>query len=389
MDYMLTLATDTSASSVEENFDWQKFLAFVSKNRLDTLVSAGAAKLPQKSEALLQLKEQSAGLTRNTLLQIQALAYLAADFQSAGIPLLSMKGPLLAAEIYGDPSLRYSGDLDILVSEDDFEKAKTRLLAMGYTQYVSPLHRTERQRRISKESGEEMHEVFIKDGLCVELHWKISFRYPISFEELWQNRQEQLLLGQKVYCLGPHDNLIYLICHAAGHGYARLRWLTDLYELFRKNPINYTELFLDMVQREAETFLLETLLLLYLIPAFKMPVIANDYFSFRRDGDFVYFKYSDSIKTAAMRACHLTDLLEPLLLKETSPTGIPERNYMHQLPVVGKKVTVFSYLYKLMQPKSAELERFHFPDSLYFLYYIVRPFYKLWRYTPFYKGPYQ
>jgi hypothetical protein len=37
----------------------------------------------------------------------------------------------------------------------------------------------------------------------------------------------------------------------------------------------------------------------------------------------------------------------------------------------------------------AEFERFHFPDSLYFLYYIVRPFYKLWRCTPFYKGIYK
>ena len=186
--------------------------------------------------------------------------------------------------------------------------------------------------------------------------------------------------------MGKTDNLIYLICHAAGHGYSRLRWLIDLYKLFTRSSINYTELYEEMRKKQAEVFLLETLLLLYLFPAFPMPSISNSFFTIRREGSYVYFTFDKSIETPALRAYHLTELLEPLVLINQDPRGIAERNYMHMLPVVGKKVTIFSYLYKLLQPKQAELERFHFPDSLYFLYYIVRPFYKLWRCTPFYKG---
>lgn len=389
MDYMLSMALGTPLPEISSGFEWNKFFSFVSKNRLKTLVSAGAAKLSHPPEQLLQLKTDADYLTVKTLQQIQALAFLAAEFQASGIRMLSMKGPLLAAAIYGDPSLRYSGDLDLLVPEEDFQTAKARLISAGYSECIDLHHQTEKRRKICRDSGEEMHEVFKKGDLCVELHWRISFRYPVSFEELWTNREQRMLLGQEINCLGDLDNLIYLICHAAGHGYSRLRWLTDLYELFKNGTVNYTELFQEMKNRDAQTFLLETLLLLYLIPGFRMPGISSSYFSIRGDQDYVYFSYEEEIKTEAIRACHLTDLLEPLLLKETDPSGIPERNYMHLLPVVGKRVTAFSYLYKLMQPRRAELERFHFPDSLYFLYYIVRPFYKLWRYTPFYKGEYR
>ena len=195
-----------------------------------------------------------------------------------------------------------------------------------------------------------------------------------------------MLLGQQVFCLGKTDNLIYLICHAAGHGYSRLRWLTDLYKLFTRSSINYTELYEEMKKKNAEVFLLETLLLLFLFPSFPMPNITNGFFTIRREGNQVYYTFDKAIESSALRAYQLTALLEPLVLVNHDPRGISERKYMYLLPVVGKKVTVLSYLYKLIQPKQAELERFHFPDSLYFLYYIVRPFYKLWRCTPFYKG---
>lgn len=389
MAYMLSLALGEQPQLDDTSFDWNRFFEFTRKNRLETLSAAGAAKLSEKPEQLHKLQLQSQQLTGKTMQQIQLLAFLVADFQNAGIPVLSMKGPLLAAEIYSDPSLRHSNDLDLLVREEDFEAAKGRLLTVGFVEEILPIMQSEKGRKIREKMGEDMHAVFVKNDLCVELHWRISFRYPVSFQELWESREEKMLLGQTVSCLGKKENMIYLICHGAGHGFSRLRWLVDLYKLFTKSDANFTELYQAMVQKESEAFLLETLLLLYLIPTFRMPAISNDYFSLSRQDSFVYFSFHKDIQTAALRACHLTDLLEPLILNSEDPTGIPERNYMHMLPVVGKRVTVFSYVYKLMQPKRAELERFHFPDSLYFLYYIVRPFYKLWRYTPFYKGIYK
>lgn len=389
LEYMFSLALGTPAPLPEDGFDWDSFYAYTHKNRLETLCAAGAAKLPQAPEPLRSLNQQADSLHQKTIQQIQLLSYLASTLQQAGIRVLSVKGPLLAADLYGDPALRHSNDLDLLVSETDYEAAKAQLLAAGLTEYSGNHHHYQKDKQHWHAMGEDQHEIFVYHNLFVELHWRISFRYPISFEELWSNREERMLLGRPVCCLGKTDNLTYLICHAAGHGYSRLRWLTDLYRLFTQSSINYTELYEEMKKKQAETFLLETLLLLYRLPCFSMPNISNLFFTIRREDSRVYFTFDTAIQTPALRAYHLTELLEPLVLSSRDPHGFPERNYMHMLPVVGKKVTIFTYLYKLIQPKQAELERFHFPDSLYFLYYIVRPFYKLWRCTPFYKGIYK
>lgn len=389
MSYMFSLALRTPVPQLDESFDWDSFYAYTHKNRLETLCAAGAAKLPQAPEPLHNLERCVSDLHQKTIQQIQLLSFLMSELQQAGIRVLSVKGPLLAADLYGNPALRHSNDLDLLVSETDYEAAKERLLAAGLTEHSGFHPHYNKDKQHQHAMGEDQHEIFVYNNLLVELHWRISFRYPVSFEELWDNREERMLLGQQVPCLGKTDNLIYLICHASGHGYSRLRWLIDLYKLFTNSSINYTELYEEMKKKQAEVFLLETLLVLYLFPSFPLPGISNSFFTIRREGSYVHFTFDKSIETPALRAYHLTELLEPLVLSNQNPRGIPERNYMHMLPVVGRKVTIFSYLFKLIQPKRAELERFHFPDSLYFLYYIVRPFYKLWRCTPLYKGIYK
>lgn len=389
MAYMFSLALGTPAQQPDEYFDWDSFYAYTHKNRLEALCAAGAAKLPQAPEQLHKLEQQVSGLQLKTIQQIQLLSHLASVLHQAGIRVLSVKGPLLAADLYGNPALRHSNDLDLLVNEADYEAAKAQLLAAGLTEYTEDHPHYKKDKQHKHAIGEDQHEIFLYNNLYVELHWRISFRYPISFEELWENREEKMLLGQPVFCLGKTDNMIYLICHAAGHGYSRLRWLIDLYKLFTNSSTNYMELYEEMKKKQAEVFLLETLLLLYLLPSFPMPSISSTYFTIHREDDYVHFSFDKTIDAPALRAYHLTELLELLVLSNQDPRGIPERNYMHMLPVVGRKITIFSYLYKLLQPKRAELERFQFPDSLYFLYYIVRPFYKLWRCTPFYKGIYK
>ena len=45
-------------------------------------------------------------------------------FNENEIPLLVLKGPVLAADLYGDVSLRTSSDLDILIPIQDLEKVE-------------------------------------------------------------------------------------------------------------------------------------------------------------------------------------------------------------------------------------------------------------------------
>jgi hypothetical protein len=52
----------------------------------------------------------------------------------AGVPHAVRKGPAIAGQLYPDPALRMTRDLDILVTRDDFPELDACLTALGYTQ---------------------------------------------------------------------------------------------------------------------------------------------------------------------------------------------------------------------------------------------------------------
>jgi len=385
LEYLLSLSEGSMAQMPPEDMDWHRFFRFAEKNRLTTQAAAAIQRLPEIpgcTQPILKRKQQ---LAFKTLRQIQTLAMLMKRFEQEGLRVLTMKGPLLAVELYGDPSLRYSNDLDLLVCEAQFSRTREILLEEGFQEEEGLFHKTEKRRKNLVRHGEEMHKAFRRQDLCVELHWRISFRYTVSVEALWERRQRKTLLGQNIPYIGPEDNLLYLICHAAGHGFSRLRWLLDLYHLFRMDQDALPRLYRRMAQLEVGQLLLITLLLMYVLPGFRMEPIENALFSIRKEGDTVSVEYDPAVKRDMRKACKLLKLLKPLLLKDTDPEGLADRNVKYAIPVVGEKTTVLSYLHDLVKPQEAELKRFDLPDSLFFLYYIIRPFYKLWRLTPFYK----
>ena len=53
-------------------------------------------------------------------------------FESAGIPAIPYKGPLLASLVYGKIARRQFCDLDILVRKRGFPKARRLLLSQDY-----------------------------------------------------------------------------------------------------------------------------------------------------------------------------------------------------------------------------------------------------------------
>ena len=74
---------------------------------------------------------------RNLLLAEELLKILAL-FETNAIPAIPYKGPVLAASLYGDLTLRTFGDLDIIVRKPDIQRAKA-LLFPGDTGSIYPL----------------------------------------------------------------------------------------------------------------------------------------------------------------------------------------------------------------------------------------------------------
>lgn len=149
-------------------------------------------------------------------------------FEVHGIPVIPFKGPVLAASVYGNLSLRQFCDLDILVRKRDFLKAKDLLISQRY--------------QLQHERSWESDFLHAQSRVNLDLHQGITPKYfpdPIDFEQLWERLEPNTLAGTKVSNLMPED-LLLILCVQWGKDCcdqrSRLAQLCDVAELLRVHP---------------------------------------------------------------------------------------------------------------------------------------------------------
>ena len=154
-------------------------------------------------------------------------------FTTKNVPALVVKGPVLAMQAYGDPSIRSYGDLDLLVRQRDIRRATESLLAMGY-QAAIPLSAIDAGRIPGQ-------YLFSKSdtNLIVELHNDLTLRYfprRLPLEEFFERRILVQLDGRKAPALAVEDELVYICVHGATHLWERLGWIADVAALISRQP---------------------------------------------------------------------------------------------------------------------------------------------------------
>jgi hypothetical protein len=150
------------------------------------------------------------------------------------------KGPVLAAAVYGDVSLREYGDIDIVVRQEDILKAERLLLAQGY---VHKDQMSEADKAAFLQSKHEHNFTFIHrvSDIMLELHWRITPRVTSLIEpkHFWQNLQSETLAGAPYLNLSLADWLPILCVHGSRHRWERLTWLCDIAEIMRHQAIDW------------------------------------------------------------------------------------------------------------------------------------------------------
>ena len=369
---------------IPEGLDWDAFEAALRQHRLQPLLIRGLramdADVVEQTPALKKYRTQQNKYTQESIQRLQALAQVSAALAESGIRMISMKGPLLSMELYGDPSLRTSRDLDVMVAEEDLDRAGEILVELGYEPEDNIFHKTPLRRKFYGLVDLEKHMVYQRGDICLELHWKGNAQAEENFDEQWARREEQTILGKRIAVLGMDDRYPALIVHAAEHGFHRLRWLLDLYELQKKPGFSWERVYRQMKEQNVGELLLETVIVMYRMALPGLKDIAFDGVSVRTEKDGICLQLVDELREEGSRALALSEAASRLWDGEYAAWGDPrQKEYDRLLPVslIGK--TPVQKLLLVCGPSRHELELINLPDWLFWMYFLIRPFAWIWR----------
>ena len=235
----LPLGGDARADAqlLAEVADLDGLAALAMRHRVRGLLLRGGERAAQEDPSgplvvlAEKLREGSAGsgvVVRRAMAQLFELRRLATNLDAREVPFLVLKGLPLAQRLYGDPFVREAVDIDLLVAPQSFAPARQAVLAAGFRPAKS-FDETPARRRWAQLVRKE--ETFLRNGVRLELHRRIlgnPHYFDAPFAVCHERRAWVTIGGDRYPTLAPEDDLLYLMCHGAGHGWRQLKWLCDV-----------------------------------------------------------------------------------------------------------------------------------------------------------------
>lgn len=289
---------------------------------------------------------------RNLVLTVR-LSELLDAFAAEGLPVVPLKGPVLAESLYSDPVLRPFSDLDLLVRKQDVPAAIRLLNRQGYT-LGGHLARLSLPALLRVQSD----LIFRRErGAQVDLQWETGpADYPFRFdtEILWRSLTRTQFAGREVPGLSPESLLLFLCVHGAKHMWSRLYWLGDVARLLRTQPAWPQALELATEAGCIRPLLLGLLLAHDLLEA---PVPA---------GILERARAERMIQPPARQVVARLRRIPP-----AEPQGLEATAFSARMAErTWHKVRHYAAILKA--PSEAELALFPLPEPLFFLYYPLR-----------------
>ena len=219
--------------------DWDYLLWEAEENSITPLlerhlsaIAPGAAP-PAAQE---QLKKTCRANTVRCLYLTAELINILRLFQAQNIPIVPYKGPVLAAQAYGDVALREFEDLDIILRQRDIPKAHEIIVSLGYKPkfdwILSP------GAAASLVPGEYNYRDEARRAM-VELHTEITLRHFPTKPDLnafIRNLAPVKLSDRDVLTFTAEDLLPMLCIHGSKDFWERLSWIADVNELVQSHP---------------------------------------------------------------------------------------------------------------------------------------------------------
>ncbi|MGO9640258.1 MAG: nucleotidyltransferase family protein [Candidatus Acidiferrales bacterium] len=217
--------------------EWPALIEGAAAHNLSPLVFRHLLELcPENlpAEVRARFEKGFQGHERWTLYLTAELFRLLDRFREQGILAIPYKGPVLAAQAYGDVMLRQFADLDIAVRQRDMPRAHQLLIADGYKSSYGPLLPGEAE----KTQHSEYQYIRSPGRAIVELQTDATLRYfprPLDLDAIASRLVPFAFAGGEVKALSAADTLLLLSVHGTKHYWERLLWTCDIAELARRN----------------------------------------------------------------------------------------------------------------------------------------------------------
>ena len=181
-----------------------------------------------------RLRRDLADGTARHLILSGELARLLKSFERAHVPVIVLKGPVLAETLYVHPALRPYSDLDLLIRREALPGVDDLLQRLGY-------------RRLADAHSFRFDVAYdhatlyaAASGVHVDLHWSLLSEPRYSWNEreaeaIWDRTVPIRVAGEEALGLGPEDLVLYLAVHlAVHHSLAGLLWYYDLFLILER-----------------------------------------------------------------------------------------------------------------------------------------------------------
>jgi hypothetical protein len=206
-------AAAVSALSAE---DWQNLLEISTIQRITSLLWH---RLKQKNMQTLvpetsatQLKEAYRRNTLDNLRFKRELILLLSALNAERIPLILLKGIVLANTVYENIGLREMNDIDVLAQFEDLKRIADILMDMGY----KPLQTIDAN--ITRQANHHLPGLIKKGHVKYEVHWNLTRpgeRYNIDPHGLWERADQIEIAGCHTLILSHEDMILHLCLHTS------------------------------------------------------------------------------------------------------------------------------------------------------------------------------
>ncbi len=342
--------------------DWSLIIDLANKHKVlprvwENLNAQFFELIPENISALQKAAGRSHFLT--CALMVKHLLEVLVLFEQKSIFSIPYKGPVAALYLYGDISLRSYGDLDLLISRDDFPRVFQVMLENGYAPEID----IPSKQLVLYSSVEDNLSFRSPRGLLFEIHWELSGRYlrkPMDMDFVCRDLGSVKLANREVPIFSDENQFIYFCLHGTKHCWEQLDLVSCVAELLGKaKNIDWRYVFGTATEYRCKRMLFVGILLAEKLFSTAVPYGVRRGIILDESSVALSEEIYNKVYAASAENSKVTDPRFSLL----------------RMNIRDSRIDLVLYILRLVFiPSKAEWQAVLFPSVIRWMYYIIRPF---------------